>query len=86
MNQTLGVTAAEATTESPALLPAGEAVQLCAWYGTDELPAFRWQAEALQAAWGSERAVAMPLAARNHFTIIEALATPHGAILRQLLD
>jgi pimeloyl-ACP methyl ester carboxylesterase len=47
-------------------------------YGADELPELRRQSEEYSKKLKNTRLVAVP--GRNHFTVLEELASPHGAL------
>lgn len=82
MNRTLGLDAAEALAESPALLPPRAGVAVHVWVGGDERPAFLDQARRLGNAW------ACPVTAepgRHHFDVIEGLERPDSRLMRALL-
>jgi acetyl esterase/lipase len=73
VNEKLGLDEAEARRNSPG--PTGKPLQLA--YGAAELPALRKQSEDYARVLKRE-AVALP--GHNHFTILEELASPHGAL------
>jgi arylformamidase len=76
LNEKLRLDEAEARRNSPAYLPLAEKPLLIA-YGADELPELRRQSEDYAKLLG-QRAVSV--AQRNHFTLLEELASPHGAL------
>ena len=80
VNDKLGLDEAEAKRNSPG--PTGK--RLYVVYGADELPELCRQSEEY-AKLNSGKAAALPR--RNHFTVLEDLASPHGgltALVRQL--
>lgn len=83
MNETLGLDAAEALAESPALLPRRPGVAVHVWVGGDERPAFRDQARRLGNAWACPVTVEP---GRHHFDVIEGLERPDSPLMRALLD
>lgn len=82
MNETLGIDAAEARTESP-IHRACQDIPVTAWVGSDERPAFLDQAKGLQDAWGCDLTVD---AGRHHFDVIEGLQDPVSPMMRALLS
>ena len=86
MNDTLGLTEAEAFTESPALLKPAD-VPVTFWVGADERPEFLRQNRLIAEAWGLKGAdvstVYQP--AKNHFTVINGLADAHSALVAEVL-
>lgn len=73
VNEKLGLDEAEARRNSPG--PTDKPLQIV--YGAAELPALRQQSEDYARVLKRE-AVALP--GHNHFTILEELASPHGAL------
>ena len=73
VNDKLGLDEAEARRNNPGATQKPLAVA----YGADELPALRNQSEDYARRLGRE---AMALARHNHFTILEELASPQGAL------
>ena len=73
MNETLGIDAAEAATESPARLALRDGVSAHVWVGAAERPAFLWQARVLSEEWSCPWTVDP---GRHHFDVIDALADP----------
>lgn len=51
-------------------------------YGTGELPELQWQSEQFAAARYGLPGLVLPLLQHNHFTILNELAAPNGAITR----
>lgn len=88
MNSTLGLDAAEAAAESPALLIPQDGLRITCAVGSNELPEFLRQADLLANVWwglGAEtRAVHLP--GLHHFDVIDGLSTSEGALTRLLLD
>lgn len=82
MNETLGLDAAGALAESPALLPRRPGVAVHVWVGGDERPAFRDQARRLGNAWACPVTVEP---GRHHFDVIEGLERPESPLIRALL-
>ncbi|NJN40354.1 MAG: alpha/beta hydrolase [Gammaproteobacteria bacterium] len=82
VNEKLRLDAAEARRLSPLHCVAAQSAPLVIAYGMDELPELQRQSETFAAA----RAMAgrpgklAPLAGHNHFTILEELASPDGAL------
>lgn len=88
MNETLRLTETEAALESPALLSPIPGLRLSCVVGAEERPEFRRQSALLANIWtglGIETH-AIELAGENHFSIIEGLERPDGALTRLLLD
>ena len=81
VNDKLGLDAAEAERMSPQGLP-GVAKPLEIAYGGDELPEMRRQSEDYARHLG-RRAHALP--GHNHFTILDELSSPDGALTKLLL-
>ena len=77
MNATLALDAAEARSESPALLPAPD-VPVTVWVGGDERPVFLDQARWLAEAWNAEHRIAP---GRHHFDVSEPDSPLVDAIL-----
>ena len=80
MNATLGLDAAEAEAESPALHPAPE-VPVTVWVGAEERPVFLDQARWLAEAWGAAERVAP---GRHHFDVIDDLCHSDSPMIRAL--
>lgn len=81
MNAKLCIDAAEAHSESPALLPRPTA-RVTVWVGADERPAFLDQARLLADAWGAHL-TAVP--DHHHFNVIEPLGEPFSPMVETLL-
>ena len=87
LNEKLGLDMAEAERNSPLLhlpLMAGELILA---YGTKELPELCRQSIDYAQAW-AERGLAghlLPIDGADHFIILEALASPDGALMQALL-
>lgn len=90
LNDKLGLDEEEARRNSPLLHLPRRAGPLVVAYGTDELSELCRQSEVFAAAWtgGGLPGRLVPLAGHNHFTILEELADPEGAltaIVRELV-
>lgn len=83
MNGTIGLDAAEAAAESPALLEPREGVALVAWVGQAERSEFVRQSALLANVWRGLGARTALVAApdRHHFNVIDALADPGSPLL-----
>lgn len=77
MNAKLGLDAAEAEAESPALLAPRPGVDRTVWVGGQERPAFLWQARLLSENWACPWHVDP---GRHHFDVIDPLADPGSAL------
>ncbi|HMA49858.1 MAG TPA: alpha/beta hydrolase, partial [Magnetospirillaceae bacterium] len=75
---------AEAAAESPALLQPREGTAITAWVGADERPELLRQTALLAESWTGVKQVVVPN--RHHFDVIEELANPHSAMVRELLS
>ena len=87
LNEKLGLDAQEAQRNSPLLHFPPMAGELVVAYGTGELPELCRQSIDYAQAW-AERGLAghlLPIDGANHFTILEALARPEGALIQALL-
>jgi len=88
LNVKLGLDAAEARRNSPILHLPPTAGPLVIAYGTNELPELCRQSIEYAGAW-SERGLPgrlLPIDRADHFTILDALADPQGALTRALCD
>lgn len=88
LNDKLGLDAAEAERNSPLLHLPAITTELVAAYGTRELPELCRQSIEYGHA-SIEHGLPghlVPIDRANHFTILEALADPEGALMRALLD
>jgi hypothetical protein len=88
LNERLGLDATEALRNSPLLHLPAAAGELVIAYGTRELPELRRQSIDYGQAW-TERGLPgrlLPVDGADHFTILDALANPRGALTRLLLD
>ncbi|RYH00972.1 alpha/beta hydrolase [Salipiger sp. IMCC34102] len=87
MNDTLGLTEAEATAESPVLQRPARDIPVTAWVGADERPAFVLQARQLAAMWGALGArIRLEVEPnRHHFDVIDGLCDPDSALLSAVL-
>jgi arylformamidase len=87
LNEKLGLDPAEAERNSPILHLPATAAELIIAYGTSELPELCRQSIAYAQAW-NERGLPghlLPVDGADHFTILEALADPRGALTAALL-
>ena len=84
MNATLGLDAAEAQLESPALAKGLRDIPTHIWVGAEERPAFLDQARWLVESWPQTRCHIAP--GRHHFDIIDMLLDPDSQVMRQLLQ
>jgi arylformamidase len=88
LNEKLGLDAAEAARNSPLLRFPPMAGELVVAYGTAELPELCRQSIEYAQAW-VERGLAghlLPIDGANHFTILETLSHPDGALTQALLN
>lgn len=87
MNDTLGLTASEATEESPALLAPVFGARVSIWVGGGERPEFIRQARLLDMIWNGLDAQTELIIDdnHNHFTILEGLRSPNTRICTALL-
>jgi acetyl esterase/lipase len=88
LNAKPGLDAPEAERNSPLLHLPGVARELVVAYGTRELPELCRQSIDYGQAWTEHGLPGhlLPVAGANHFTILEALAGPQGAMTQALLD
>ncbi len=87
MNETLGLDAAEAAAESPALLAPAPGTRICCWVGAGERAEFIRQNALLANVWtglGAETSCVVE-PDRHHFNVIDGLADPSHALTRTLL-
>lgn len=82
MNADLKVDKAEASSESPALLPAPD-IPVTVWVGADERPVFLDQARWLADAWQTKHVEA---AGRHHFDVIDGLRDPQSDLIKAILN
>ena len=82
MNQTLRIDAAEAATESPALLDPLPKVAVTTWVGADERPEFIRQSRLLSEKWRHAKLEIEPDC--HHFDVIDGLADPDHPIVAAL--
>lgn len=84
MNDTLKLDAAEAASESAALLMPLKNARLCAWVGGGERPEFIRQSRLIDCIWrGLDARVQCAVdAMHNHFTVIDGLREPDSDITR----
>jgi arylformamidase len=88
LNEKLGLDAAEAERNSPLLHLPAMAGELVVAYGTRELPELCRQSIDYAQAW-TKRGLAghlLPIDGADHFTILDALADPRGALTLALLE
>jgi acetyl esterase/lipase len=83
LNEKLQLSDAEETSLSPLHLPLS-ARPLTIVYGTGELPELQRQSEQFGDARRNLAGKVLPLPEHNHFTILNELAAPDGAITRQV--
>ena len=87
LNEKLGLDPQEAERNSPLLHLPPMAGELVVAYGTNELPELCRQSIEYAQAW-TERGLSghlLPVDGANHFTILETLADPQGALTQALL-
>jgi arylformamidase len=86
LNEKLQLDDAEARRNSPLLHLPARAAPLVVTVGGDELPELRRQSDTYYAAWRERglRGKFVPLPGRNHYTAVEELARPDGALLQAL--
>ncbi len=82
MNASLGLDAADAAAESPALLPLRRGAQVHVWVGGAERPVFLDQSRRLGNAWACPVTVD---AGKHHFDVIEGLERPDTPLMQTLL-
>ena len=87
LNEKLGLDQGEAGRNSPLLHLPSTAAELVITYGTAELPELCRQSIDYARAWLGQGLPGhlLPVEGDNHFTILEALARPGGALARTLL-
>jgi len=87
LNDTLGLDAAEATTESTALLTPRDGAQITAWVGGDERPEFIRQAKLLEMMWqGFDVDISCVVDGMcNHFNVIDGLTDAASPLLHSWL-
>ena len=83
INRKLGLNAEDAAMLSPMRLPSSP-LPLVLAYGTDELPELRRQSEDYFALRAGLPGKLLALAGKDHFTILEELADPAGALTAQV--
>jgi len=87
LNEKLGLDLAEAERNSPLLHLPPMAGELVVSYGTSELPELCRQSVDYAQAW-AERGLAghvLPIDGADHFTVLDTLADPNGALAQALL-
>lgn len=82
MNTALHLTDAEVDAESPARLTRRPTCEAHVWVGMMERPVFLWQARLLSEEWDCPWT---PVAARNHFSVIDDLADPKSDLIKTCL-
>ncbi|MEO1912136.1 MAG: alpha/beta hydrolase [Paracoccus sp. (in: a-proteobacteria)] len=87
MNQTLRIDAAEAASESPALLTPAPGIPVTTWVGGSERPEFLRQARLLADIWAGLGAATDCVTAPgdHHFSVVEALRRPDSPLMVRLL-
>jgi acetyl esterase/lipase len=87
LNQALGLDAAEAQAESPALAVPRAGVRITCWVGAGERPEFRRQNALLANIWTGlgARTVAVEAPGRHHFDVIEDLESADSPLIAALL-
>lgn len=88
MNETLGIDAAEAAAESPALLVPREGARVTCWVGADERPEFVRQSALLANIWtglGADTSFVVE-PGRHHFDVIDGLADRDSPMISAWLD
>lgn len=87
LNEKLGLDEAEAARNSPLLHLPPMAGELIVTYGTAELPELCRQSIDYAQAWVEQGLPGhlLPIDGANHFTILEALASPSGTLVQGLL-
>ncbi len=87
MNTELGINDSEALTESPALLPPVDGIDVVSWVGSDERPEFIRQSQLLVEAWDAS-SPAPELTIQDgfhHFDVIAGLSEAESKITRRWL-
>jgi arylformamidase len=86
LNDKLRLMPEEAASLSPLLHLPARAGPLIVAYGDSELPELQRQSQEFATAWRQAglEGVAMPLTGKNHFSILEELASPAGLLSREL--
>jgi arylformamidase len=87
LNEKLGLDIAEAERNSPLLHLPPMAGELIVTYGTNELPELQRQSVEYAQAWAEQGLPGhlLPVDGANHFTILEQIASPEGALTRAFL-
>ncbi|MFO1091649.1 MAG: alpha/beta hydrolase [Hyphomicrobiales bacterium] len=88
INETLGMDEAAAREASPLLWPTPQGRPFEAWVGALESSEFLRQSRTLSAVWTGAGAPTryVEIAGANHFTAVDSLAEPMGALTRALVD
>ena len=86
MNQTLGLTDDEARSESPVLHAPLRGIDISCWVGAAERPEFLRQTRMITEAWQSFDANVQDYyePTKNHFSVIESMASGNTALFREL--
>lgn len=88
LNEKLGLDEAQALRNSPLLHVPAMAGKLIVAYGVGELPELRRQSAEYAQAW-VDRGLAgelLPIDGADHFTVLETLARPDGALAKAVVD
>ena len=87
LNEKLGLDIEEARRNSPLLHLPSDARHLIVTVGEDELPELRRQSASYAAAWQAQGLPGefLPLAGRHHYSMIEELVRPNGAVTEALV-
>lgn len=85
MNDVLRLDADEAAAESPVLRARRGDVPVTFWVGAGERPEFLRQTRAIAEKWQGAGVRDVYEPGMNHFSVVEGLARPDGALVRELL-
>lgn len=87
MNDTLGLTADEAQSESPALLAPLAGIDVTFWVGAQERPELIRQTRLIAEKWERQtaRVRSRYQAGRHHFSVIDALTQSDSALVREIM-
>ncbi|MGA0543248.1 alpha/beta hydrolase [Neotabrizicola sp. VNH66] len=83
MNRDLRLDAEEVAAESPARLALRRGTSAHVWVGSQERPAFLWQARTLSEEWGCPWT---PAPGQHHFNVIDGLEDPASPLTETLLS
>ncbi len=88
LNDTLAITPGEVEASSPARLVRRDACPMVVAYGASELPEMRRQSEdyAVARRAAGSPTTPMPIAGADHFSILDAMMEPEGALARAAAD